>query len=322
MNKKTFKNYYIFSVAMVLLISIYPLYMGVRVVSDMITQGTVLGADYPKYVIPYTPISLAVISGVLLLPILIKYAGRFALLAATCISTGIFFLSELLLESQVIVTTTLQTTLESWQMYMCYIPPELYETRRWRAVDVLIGEYSPAYKIHFYIISLVLILSFLNCFYGFGQMIKSGNRSRLKILILQAVSSVLFLGLCILACFTAFFRTGDLYVSPISAVLMSIFFVIFGVTMGIYAVSFLGGKKKWIRIAVSSGSAMAVTLIMYIGEMILLNGHLYRFGRGILFEGFAGVVLAPIDILLIVLSGCIAGVLGGVVNIGRSGSGV
>lgn len=314
MNKKVFRNYYVFSVIGILFISIYPLYMGVRVISDMLSQGTVFGADYPKYIIPYTPISIAVILGVFLMPVLMKYAGRFVLLTASCISMGIFFLSELLFESKVIVTTTMQTTLESWQMYMCYVPPELFETRRWRAVDVLIGEYSPAFKIHFYIISAVLILSFLNCFYGFGQMIKSNNKGRLKILILQAVFSVLFLGLCILACFTAFFRTGDLYVSSVSAVLMSIFFIVFGVTMGIYAVSFLIGKKKWVRRIVSSGVAMSVTLIMYVGEMILLNGHLYRFGNGFLFEGFAGIVLAPIDICLIVLSGCIAGIIGGGMN--------
>ena len=51
--------------------------------------------------------------------------------------------------------------------------------------------------------------------------------------------------------------------------------------------------------------ASVLTLIMYIGEMILLSGHLYRFGSGFLFDGLAGIVLAPIDILIIIASGCI-----------------
>lgn len=51
--------------------------------------------------------------------------------------------------------------------------------------------------------------------------------------------------------------------------------------------------------------ALVVTLIMYIGEMIMLSGHLYRFGYGFLFCGLAGIVLAPIDILIIIVSGCL-----------------
>jgi hypothetical protein len=46
--------------------------MGARVVSDMITHGTVYAEDYPKYNIPYTPISLSVIFGVALMPPLTK----------------------------------------------------------------------------------------------------------------------------------------------------------------------------------------------------------------------------------------------------------
>ena len=44
---------------------------------------------------------------------------------------------------------------------------------------------------------------------------------------------------------------------------------------------------------------------MYIGEMILLNGNLYRFGRGFLFEGLGKLVLAPADLLVIITSGAV-----------------
>jgi hypothetical protein len=190
-------------------------------------------------------------------------------------------------------------------MFMCYVPPEGYQTRTWRAVDVLIGDYSPAFKIHFYIISVVLIFALLNCIYGFAQMIVTKNNSRLKALVIQSVSTALFLGLCIFACFTAFFRDGEISISAPSAVLMSLFFVVFGVTAGIYASSLLIEKKKTLSVLLPSIMASVVTLIMYIGEMILLSGHLYRFGSGFLFDGLEGIVLAPIDILIIIASGCI-----------------
>ncbi len=53
-----------------------------------------------------------------------------------------------------------------------------------------------------------------------------------------------------------------------------------------------------------------MTLVMYIGEMILLSGNLYRFGDGTFFDGIAGIVLAPADIMVILASGALtAGIM-------------
>lgn len=305
MKNKTFRCFYLLSLLGILLASAWPLARGAQVLRDMLVNGTVMAADYPKYIIPYLPVSLAVLIGTALMPLLIKTCRKYALPASSAVGMGIFFASELMLENLVIVTDTVATTLESWQMYMCYVPPQQYETRTWRAIDVLIGEYSPTFKIHFYVIAIVLILAFLNCFYGFGQMIVSGNRKRLRHLILQSVVAVLFLALCLLACFTAFFRDGEITVSPLSASLMSLFFIVFGVTMGVYTDSFLLGRRRAVSLTVSAAVACIVTLIMYIGELFLLHGHLYRFGAGFLFDGLGALVLAPIDLLVILASGAI-----------------
>ena len=310
MKNKAFSRYYLLTVLGVLLLSMYPLYMGIRVIGDMIRFGAVSIADYPKYIIPYTPISLAVLAGVLLMPLLLRYTKKFALPVASAIGVAVFFTAELLLENLVIVSDTVETKLESWQMYMCYISPEWTVTRVWRAVDVLIGDYSPAFKLHFYMISLVLILSILNCIYGFGQMLLSGDRSRRKALILQSVSAAAFLGLCVFACFTAFYRKGELLVAPISAVLMWSFFILLGVTVGIYMGSLMIGRKRSVMIGLSAAAASCVTLLMYVGEMILLSGHVYRFGTDFLFRPLSPLALAPIDLIVILSAGGItAGVL-------------
>ncbi len=300
-----FKKYYLLSVLTTLFISCYPSYMGIKVIYHMTVNGTVMSENYPKYIIPYTPICIAVILGALLMPVIMKLFKKLAVWVASLLSTGVFFIAELLFENRVIVTDTVETTLESWQMYMCYVSPEMFETRTWTPIDVLIGEYSPAFKLHFYIISIVLILSILNCIYGFGMMIKSGDMSRFKHLVLQTIASVQFLSLCIFACFTAFFRTGELTVSPLSAVLMAIFFVVFGTTMGIYAGSFLLGHGGLISITLPSCIASLTTFIMYIGEMILLSGSLYRFGTGFFFEEIGHIAFAPVDIIIILLSGIV-----------------
>ncbi len=309
MKNKTFRWFYTLSLVGVLLASAWPLIMGVRVVRDMIVKGTVMGADYPKYIIPYLPVSLAVIAGVALMPLLLRAWKKYALGGASAIGMGIFLASELMLENWVIVTDTVMTTLESWQMYMCYIPADLFETRTWRAVDVLIGDYSPMFKLHFYVIAIVLILAFLNSFYGFGQMIVSGGRERLRPLILQSGCAALFLGLCILACFTAFWRTGEITVSPLSASLMCVFFIVFGVTMGVYTGSFLLRRPRAVLLGISAAVSTAVTVVMYIGELFLLSGHLYRFGTGFLFDALGALVLAPIDLIVILASGGITALM-------------
>ncbi len=312
MENKTFRKYYLFSLLGVLLASCYPIYMGISVIVDMIRYGTVYAENYPKYIIPYTPIALALLVCVALIPVALKYFKKYALLFGTVISTVLFFVFEFILERAVTVTRTVTgifSTLEDWQMFMCYIPPNSFEERTWTEVDVLMGEYSPAFKLHFYIISIVLIISILNCFYGFAKMIHTGDKSRRKSLVIQSVASGAFLGMCIWACFTAFYRNGDIQVSALSAVLMSVFFVLFGVTVGIYIESFTLNKKPLLSVWLPSVSAAVVTLVMYIGEMILLSGHLYRFGDGFFFAGIPGIVLAPVDIVVILGSGVMTAII-------------
>ena len=206
------------------------------------------------------------------------------------------------------------STLESWQMWMCWAPVGEMEIRDLTALQVLVGDYNPAFKFHFYISAIVLIVTILNCFYGFASMIVTGNRKRLKPLILQSVASAIFLGMCIFACYTAFYRDGTLQVSVISAVLMSMFFTLFGVTMGIFTGSFLLGKKRWLSVGIPAVTASVTTLLMYIGEMILLDGKLYRFGYGFFFDRLPLIVLAPVDILIILLAGGITALIFHVLN--------
>lgn len=318
MENKKFRIYWILSVIGVLAASYYPLYMGVRVIADMIKDGTVQKENYPKYIIPYTPVAFAVILGVLLLPLLIKVFRRFAVLAASALSVCTFFGVELLFERNVVVSALEETglietgiKLEAWQMYMCYQPPggwgtvatPVTEYKEYSAVEILMGEYNPTFKLHFYLISVVLILAILNSIYGFAQMIKTGDKSRAKALILQSGCAAVFLGLCILACFTAFWRDGSLIVSPLSASLMAAFFILLGLTVGVFVGSLMLKSKKAVVYTVPAASALIVTLVMYIGEMILLHGNLYRFGEGFFFDGLPGIVLAPVDILVILLSG-------------------
>lgn len=314
MNAKKYRVFYFLSLLGVVAASFYPILMGVRVVSETLKNGAVPLENYPKYVIPYTPISIAVILGVALIPLFQRLSKKLDLLFGAVFSLAVFFVAERLMETKVLVQTTELVPLEGWQMALCYVPPEQYQTRVWEAVDVLLGGYSPAFKLHFYLISAVLILSILNCFYGFAKMIKLENYARKTALIIQTVTSLAFLGMCIWACFTSFYRTGELTVSPISAALMAAFFALFGVCVGVFVGSLTLGKNRALSMAVPSAVSILATLAMYIGEMILLNGNLYRFGNGFFFEELGAIVLAPADLVIILAAGAITLIICGIVG--------
>lgn len=302
MNNKKFRTYYLLCLIGIILASFYPLYMGIKVLVDYVQFGYVLGENYPKYLIPYTPISMALIAGVAFLPLSLNLKkGGQALLTILCVA--VFLAFEFFLENLVIQNKISQTVrLEDWQLYLCVSLPPSFDQLY---IYSVIGDYSPAFKLHFYAIAILIILTVINSFYGFGKQVQTGDRSRHKVLTLQSVGSGLFLGLCILACFTAFFRTGDIEVAPISAVLMTVFFIVFGLVAGIFSLSFLTEKPRvwaWLPGVIAS----VMTLLMYIGEMRLLSGHLYRFGTGWFFEALGALVLAPVDILIILASGVIA----------------
>lgn len=314
MKESRYRRYFWLSLIGVLAVSAYPLYMGIKVIVIMFQSGAVPIDDYPKYIIPYTPIAVAVIAGLLLMPLFQRWSKRFDLLCGSAASVIVFYIVERLMETKILVQTVSLIPLESWQMSLCYIPPEQYETRTWEAVDILLGGYSPAFKLHFYLIAGVIIISLLNSLYGWAKMILTGDSSRKKALTVQTTASILFLGMCIWACFTAFYRTGELVVSPVSALLMAVFFVLLGVTVGIFAASFTIGKGRGLSIFLPSVLAACITLAMYIGEMCLLSGNLYRFGSGFLFDGMGAVVLAPVDVLIILLSGAVTALIAVLLN--------
>ena len=324
MKRLSLCRFYAISSAGVLLAAAYPLYMGVRVIGEMRKNGAVPLESYPKYVIPYAPLAAALVLGVLLMPVFQRpggrngKAGKWSFLLGALFSTGIFFIAERLMETKILVQTQEAVPLESWQMSLCYVPPDAYRTRTWEAVDVLLGGYSPAFKLHFYLISVILLIALLNSFYGFADIIRSGDHRRAKALAIQTGGAVAFLGMCIWACLTAFYRTGEITVSAISAALMAFFFLLMGVTAGTLIGSFTLGRAKTPAILLPAVLSSLTTLAMYGGEMILLSGNLYRFGTGFLFDGLGALVLAPVDWLIVLAAGAVTALLCRALNRGTT----
>ena len=95
---------------------------------------------------------------------------------------------------------------------------------------------------------------------------------------------------------------------------MCLFFILFGVTVGIYVMSFTLNQKPLLSVWLPGISSALVTLIMYVGEMILLSGHLYRFGKGFLFDCIPGIIISPVDIAVILATGGVAAIIANAVR--------
>jgi hypothetical protein len=296
---------YLISLGAIFFLSAYPLWMGAKVLAAHLREGYINAADYPKYVIPYTPIALALLAAAALAPLAIKYGKKLALLLTSVLGTGLFLLAETALERVMVFGQTIVdgTDVGSWQYALCAVTPEVMRTIEYQRTlgQELAARYSPAFKVHFYLIAILIVLAVLGVAHGFA---KPGRRQT-KPLVLQAISVAVFIALCVYACFTAFYRTGALTLSPLSSALMGLFFVAFGVTAGAYAGSLFYARRPALARLLPALLAMATAAAMYFGELVMMGGALFRYGSGVFFAPAGACPLAPADFAVIALSGAL-----------------
>jgi hypothetical protein len=86
---------------------------------------------------------------------------------------------------------------------------------------------------------------------------------------------------------------------------MAVFFIVYGVTAGVYTGTWFYGKRKLLSTIIPALIATTTTVVMYIGEMVMMNWNLYRFGKGLLFDAIGACPLAPVDFAVIIAAGVI-----------------
>ena len=296
MSDSRYRRFYWCSLLMIAAVSVYPIYMGVKVFLLYLAEGMVPVEDYPKYVIPYTPMCIALILVTAVYPLLYRRFRGKALPVASVLGIILFFIGERGFERIPVLEGYEQLPLESWQYALCYATPEVLKS----IGEPIYAENNPAFKVHFYLIDMVIVLTVTGLIHGYTQMIKENDTSKRRSLLAQTVCVVLFVGFCILACFTAFFRNGTIYISPLSSVLTGGFFVLFGATAGVYTQT-LVWQKVWPPVA----AAVLTTTAMYIGELVLMGGELFRFGTGIFFERLGVIPFSLCDMVIILAAGAV-----------------
>jgi hypothetical protein len=306
-----FRRAYTLSFAGLLILSAYPLYMLGRVLFQLGATGQIPAEAYSKYIIPYAPFCLSLIACWCFIPLLVKKGERWGLTVLSGIGLVVFFAFELGLERLPVAEETVVYRLLGWQYGPCFTTPAVLVAMG----QPLYAQNNPLFKLHFYLIMGVLLLAVLSTACGFFKMLLNRDFRRKKPLILQSVSVAVLLGLCILACFTAFFRNGSLWLSPLSAILTGGFFALLGVTAGAYTGGFLYGKRPLAAILLPSLAAAIITAAMYGGELLLMGGVLFQLGPGPFFAPLGwSIPFSLADLCLILLSGLLTALLLYLVN--------
>lgn len=314
MKNNKYRRFYWISLAAIFLLSAYPFINGIRMLALSIANGALEPEQLTRYVVPYAAICAALLLYAAMQPALLRLRGRWVFPASAAITYGIFFAIEQVLENIQINSNGLASIngahpaprLDMWQAMSCYISPEAIKAAQLRE-QAFIGENgfyyvvgNSAYKLHYYLISLVLIVMACGLVYGIGKALQKGDASKKQAHILQGTALGVLVIICIFANMTGFFRTTAPIQTPLASILTALFFVLLGAAAGIYAGSFMLDKKRGF---LPPACAMLMTVLMYAGEAAMMDGELYRFGTGWFFTGLPVISLAPVDILIVLMSG-------------------
>lgn len=301
------RNFYFGTLALIAALTAYPILMGVLTALRYFANGAIEAAQYPRYVIPYAPLGLAILLVALLLPLFWRLK-RHAGLIASVIGGAVFFTAEFCLEGMAVAEQSEVLPLDAWQYSLCIATPEVLQS----IGQPIYAAGNPAFKLHFYLIAMLILLCMIGILFGLREL-HAGCGTRTRPLIALLASTVLFVALCAVACLTAFYRNGTRFLSPLSACLTGGFFVVFGVTAGLYVTFLLWKKGRRCRIWASACTAFATAFAMYAGELILMDGALFQFGTGWFFAASLGP-FALCDLLIVVLAGVLSGVISSAIS--------
>lgn len=327
MINQEYKRFYWLTLAALLVLSAYPLINGVRMAYLSIANGAIKPEQYAKYVVPYAAMCAAIVLFAASHPLLcrIKWApfpvgliGAYAAFVALeqfferiqIHTVGMTLVDPASLSAGSAITVP-SVAVDAWQASLCIASPltrgqSIAYASQDRYFYVMANN---TYKIHYYLISFILIVMVCGLVYGAGHMIRTGDNDRKKPLMLQGMVTAALVALCVFANTTAFFRQPEAIQTPLASVLTCLFFIVLGSAVGVYVGSFLLRKSRRLGLGLPVVLSVASVVLMYIGEAAMMEGGLYRFGTGWFFEGLSGIALAPADILVVLFSGTVTGLV-------------
>ena len=123
--------------------------------------------------------------------------------------------------------------------------------------------FDNTYRIHYLVVSLLLILLVTDMVYSYGRLISSKDRPKKNILYLQFFLTGLFILLYIVSNIPYILGESADFITQYSSVLTISFFSLAGVVSGVYLAGFLINFNRWISVLLPAAAACLTNTAMY-----------------------------------------------------------
>lgn len=256
--------------------------------------------NLPQWIIPYAAIGLALILAAAVWPLIKVFESVPVHIISLAVGITAFVCFELLFERIPALSQEKLSDIYSAQALLCVTPVSKFYP------GGVPKQFSPVIRLHFYIISIILVLIFTKVILdGFIAAEKSRRLGRAYFI--RLFTGAFLLIVCIIGNATDFFRNGSRELPLISIVLTVLFFILQSTSAGLFAAGFFEDN-----LFIAPITSIITCVLVYTGEYFVLGGCFYKLGTGAFFTGFfqlEGTVntsLSPADLAIILFSGLLS----------------
>lgn len=282
MKSKEFLRYYVITVSILTGVAIVPVFnFAIMVCSFSINQR----ADYNILaVIPFTAVTVAILFGFMLLPLLRDMPPRKRQIIASALAVFIFCALESTAE-------TLAARLDRLHVVMTHrkmlTPEEITALARGVRFPLEI-------RLHYYIFSVILVLCVLNFLYGLANMLHADGKPGKKVVVLQGMATACYALAYILVRVMQYEDYATMRLTWSSVLNAAVCFTLAALVVGLYAGSFmrLEGRGKIVPPLLS----VFTVISLYFTEYAMLDGEFYSYCEN-------ATLTIMIRFLIIVISG-------------------
>ena len=285
---KTFKRYYFTTVLILVGASLLPLWHFSLMLKQYYFGGW---TEFNiTLVIPFMAVSVSILLGFLLLPLLKSISVRKSHLIMLLYSVTAFCGLSIFAE-------TISTRLDVLRI--------LIPTRRWRPPDEIAEMVSNAgipltIRIHYYIFSIVLIVSILSLLYNFAQTRYADGQPGKRFLSLQGVTTSCYALAYFFVRVVQYENFATRQITPGSTINAAVCFVLAALVMGLWGISFLRFTKY--TKTIPPLIAVLTVFLLYGAQYLMLDRQFYLYAESELVSFLLRIVIAIVPGALVYLS--------------------
>ena len=270
---KTFKRFYFITAIILFGLSIVPFWHFSLLLLEYFFWGR---TEFNIiFIIPFMAVSASILLGFLLLPFLknisLCKSHIIILLFSTTAFSGLSLLTE-----RIVSLNEINILLRSRRMPL---PGE---------VEGLMAGIPVAIRIHYYIFSIILIISVLSWLYNFAQTRYANGRHGKRFLVIQAVATICYALAYFFVRVVQYENFAIRHITWGSVINAAVCFMLAAFFMGLFSSSFLKSKIIPPLVSVLTG------VLLYAAQYFMLDGQFYLYSESIFISFLLRILIVTI----------------------------